>query len=157
MFTVGTVTGYTANVTSGSVIVNGAAKQVEIGFTAQSPSTPGSTSPGGLSTTDLALIVGLIVAALLVLFFFIAARPHRNPVVFSAKGLPEGTSWSVKLDGKAQSSTNTTIEFHVGDGTHAFVVGSDTGYAAIPSSGTVEVKKDRRLVPVAFSRLTPKP
>jgi len=139
------------------VIVSGADKEVEIGFTAQSSTAPSSTGPGGLSTTELALIVGLIVAALLVLFFFIAARPHRYPIVFSAKGLPEGTSWSVKLNGKPQSSTDTTIEFRVADGTHAFEVGPVKGYTASPSSGTVEVKKDRRLVPVAFSRLPPTP
>jgi len=156
-FSVGTVAGYTANVTSSSVIVSGADKEVEIGFTAQSSTAPSSTGPGGLSTTELALIVGLIVAALLVLFFFIAARPHRYPIVFSAKGLPEGTSWSVKLNGKPQSSTDTTIEFRVADGTHAFEVGPVKGYTASPSSGTVEVKKDRRLVPVAFSRLPPTP
>ncbi len=156
-FTVGTVTGYTANVTSGSVIVSGADKEVEIGFTAKSTSTPGSSGPGGLSSTDLGLVAVIILAALLVLFFFIAARPHRNPVIFSAKGLPAGTSWSVKLDGKPQSSTETTIEFHVADGPHSFEVGTVKGYTASPSSGTVEVKKDRRVVPVAFSRITPAP
>jgi len=152
---VGTVTGYTANVSSGSVIVSGADKEVEIGFTTQSGSPTGSSGPGGLSTTDLALIVGLIVAAGLVLFFLIAARPHRNPVVFSATGLPEGTSWSVKLDDKPKSSTAATIEFQAADGTHAFEVGRVNGWTPSPSSGKVEVEKNRRLVPVAFSRLPP--
>ena len=157
VFTVGTVTGYTANVTSGSVIVNGAAKQVEIGFTAQSPSTPGSTSPGGLSTTDLALIVGLIVAALLVLFFFIAARPHRHPSC-----LGEGTSRRDVLVGET-GRQGTVLHQHDDRvprrGRCARLRGRVRHRLRCNpvSSGTVEVKKDRRLVPVAFSRLTPKP
>jgi DNA-binding beta-propeller fold protein YncE len=154
-YTVGTVEGYTSNVTSGSVVVSGSDQIVYIGFSAASSSPHGSSSPGGLTDTDLALIGGLILASLILIFFFLVARPHRYPLVFTQSGLPAETTWSVTVDGALQTSSAVAIEFQVAVGTHSFEVGPVTGYDRNPSAGSIEMSKDRRMVPVAFSR--PKP
>jgi DNA-binding beta-propeller fold protein YncE len=155
-YSVGTVGGYTANVTSGSVVVHGADKVVLIGFSGSSTPPPSGSSPSGISPVLLGSVIGLLILVLLIIFLFLVARARRNPLVFAESGLPGGTSWEVTVDGLRETSTASEIEFHVKDGIHAFQVGEVAGFSVRPSSGSVEVKKDRRIVPVTFGPDPPK-
>ena len=152
-FTIAAVTGYTSNITSGSVHIEGAGEVVEVGFTTSSSSAKGSG--GLLSGSDWDWIIGLILALIVILLIVVLARPHRYPLVFTRTGLAEGTTWSVTMDSRLQSSTEASIVFHVPDGTHSFSIGPVPGYSGTPKSGVVEVKDDQRLVYVTFERTPP--
>ena len=69
----------------------------------------------------------------------IASFTQSYPVTFAEAGLPPGTSWSVTLGGSTQSSATSTITFMAANGTYSYTVGSASGYASRPSSGTVTV------------------
>lgn len=60
-------------------------------------------------------------------------------VEFPENGLPPGTSWSVSLNGTLRSSSGTTIDFSLPNGSYPFTVTAVSGYAAFPSSGTESV------------------
>ena len=111
-YTVGAVSGYTANPSSGSVTVNGANVTVSIAFTPTSSPT--------------------------------------YPVTFTESGLPVGMTWSVALGGSTQSATGS-ISFTEPNGTYSYTVGSISGYAATPSSGTVTVSGSAVAVAVTFT------
>ncbi len=75
-------------------------------------------------------------------------------VAFPETGLPTGTSWSVTLNGKTNSSSTSTIGFSEANGTYAFNIGSVTGYTASPSTGTVSVSGAAVTEPITFSPKT---
>ncbi len=62
-----------------------------------------------------------------------------HAVTFSEHGLAPGASWTVTLNGYAQSSTGSTIVFYEETGAYAYSVSSSDGQAAAPSAGTVVV------------------
>ncbi len=72
-YTIGSVSGYSSNVTSGSVPVAGSPKTISIGFTS---TTSSGSSSGGLSTTDR-VIIGLVIAAAVVAGIVVATRRKR--------------------------------------------------------------------------------
>ena len=75
-------------------------------------------------------------------------------VTFSESGLPSGTSWSVMLNSQTMSSTTNTITFSEPNGTYAYTVGSVSGYAASPSSGSVTVNGASQTVAITFKLST---
>jgi hypothetical protein len=153
-FTVGTVPGYSASPSSGSVTVSGGPVTKQINFTSLSSVPPPSSSPTGflgLSGSDGYVLLGVIILAFVVLLIALLLRRHRYPVIFSETGLPKGTVWSVTLDLDTRSSRESEIVFKAPDGIHSFRVGPVKGYRGTPSSGSVEVKGDRRVVAVAFA------
>ena len=87
----------------------------------------------------------------MVLLIALLLRRHTYPLIFSETGLPKGTVWSVTLDQDTRSSGASEIAFKAPDGTHPFRVGPVKGYSGTPSSGSVEVKGDRRVVAVTFA------
>jgi len=60
-------------------------------------------------------------------------------IAFTESGLPSGASWSVRLNGTANSSMSNVITFNEPNGTYSYSVTSGLGYAASPSSGTITV------------------
>jgi len=72
-------------------------------------------------------------------------------VTFSESGLPNGTPWSVVLDGRNVSSTSAEIGFVVPNGTYSYEVGFDTWYLATPSSGSLVVGSTNVSVPIVFT------
>jgi hypothetical protein len=52
-------------------------------------------------------------------------------------GLPNGTSWSVTLNGTTESTTGMLLDFLEPNGTYQFMVHAPAGYAAVPESGIV--------------------
>jgi parallel beta-helix repeat protein len=72
-------------------------------------------------------------------------------VNFVATGLPAGTAWSVTLGGAMQTSKTAVISFPETMGTYAYAVGSISGWASTPSSGSVTVSGATYNVSVTFS------
>jgi hypothetical protein len=60
---------------------------------------------------------------------FAAVPPAKYTVTFTESGLPSGTHWSVKLDGKITSSSGSTIRFSVPNGTHSYAVPNVANYS----------------------------
>ncbi len=76
-------------------------------------------------------------------------------VTFTESGLPAGTTWSVTSGTSTQSSTMTTIQFSVSNGSYPFSVAPVSGYTATPSSGTVVVSGAPVNQTVVFTPLAP--
>src|SRR5580658_955976 len=74
-----------------------------------------------------------------------------NAVSFTETGLSSGTTWSVTLAGVPESSTSTSITFHVANGSYAFTVGSVSGYSLAPASGTQLVTGPGSSVTVVYT------
>jgi hypothetical protein len=70
---------------------------------------------------------------------FFTNQTRGYTLTFTESGLPNGTAWSVRLNGTAVSSQSTSIEFEVGNGTYSFVIPGVNGYVAKPSDGAVNV------------------
>ncbi len=82
---------------------------------------------------------------------FSALPIPRYPVFFVETGLPNGTNWTVTLNGTAQ--TSNAVELALGSlpaGNYSFTVRA-AGYTATPSGGTVQVKAGPVTVDVLFT------
>ncbi len=158
-FTVGTVSGYFAAPSSGSVVVNGGPVSKEITFTASSTAPPSSSTSSGFLGLPGSYGYGLlgVLAVLVMLILLLAARRHKLPIVFTEVGLPPGTRWSVGLDGTEMSAEVDVIMFTVHNGTHSYVVGSPLGFVPSPAMGEVELKGERIDVKVTFAPPEPNP
>lgn len=81
-----------------------------------------------------------------------ASTSHPSFVVsFDESGLAAGTSWSVSLAGATNSSSGTSIQFTMPNGTFSYTVGSVAGYTSSPSSGSVTVSGAATSASVAFN------
>ncbi len=74
------------------------------------------------------------------------------PVLFDETGLPNGTPWSVTLNG----TTNTTLApganaLAVPNGSYAFSVGSPSNFTVAPGSGTVTVSGQSVTIAVTYA------
>ncbi|HUZ79696.1 MAG TPA: hypothetical protein VMV28_03660 [Thermoplasmata archaeon] len=78
-------------------------------------------------------------------------------VVFTESALPSGTSWSVTLNGSTQSSVTSSITFTVPNGAYAYTIGTVSGYAASPSSGTLTVSGAAVSQAITFTKQTTYP
>jgi len=57
---------------------------------------------------------------------------------FFTGGLPNGTSWSVTVNGKTQTTQGTALAFLVPSGTTAaYTIAPPTGYIVLPSAGNL--------------------
>jgi YVTN family beta-propeller protein len=61
------------------------------------------------------------------------------PVLFSETGLPNGTNWSVTLNGSTNSSTNNTTTFAEPNGTYSYSIAPVPGYSVTAPTGNVTV------------------
>lgn len=73
------------------------------------------------------------------------------PVVFSEKGLPEGTQWSVALNNTTETSHSPAIVFDAKNGSYRFVARSLVLYDPHPSSGKVVVAGRATLENISFT------
>ncbi len=78
----------------------------------------------------------------------------KYTVTFTESGLASGTSWSVTLSGKTQSSTTGTITFTEVNGTYSYTVANVSGYTVSPLSGSVKVNGTNASVSVTFKSTT---
>jgi hypothetical protein len=92
---------------------------------------------------------------------FSASGPPPNPskftVTFTESGLPNGTYWSVTLNGTKDSSTTATITFQEVNGTYSYTMPAPSGYTVNPSTGLVTVSGKAVGVSVTFTKATPGP
>jgi hypothetical protein len=111
-YCIGTVSGYTRTLKSGSITVNGASQSISETYS-----------------------------------------PIANDVTFFESGLPNGTVWSVNLNGNTISTSSSSISFSEHDGSYSYSIGSMLGYVISPSSGTATINGDSSTVSVTFTRL----
>ncbi len=76
-------------------------------------------------------------------------------VTFTETGLPSGTSWTVTLNGSAQTSTASTAIFSMANGSYAFTIGAVAGFTASPNSGSLAVAGGPVGQSVAFTAVPP--
>ncbi len=73
-------------------------------------------------------------------------------VTFAETNLPDGTPWSVTLNGSTEGSTITSIVFTgMVNGSYSYTVGTVSGYASSPSSGAVMVDGGSLTQAIAFT------
>ncbi len=65
---------------------------------------------------------------------------HVYSVNFRETGLPEGTHWSVTVQGSSEYSNNSSINFLEPNGTYLFIIGGDKNYRPLPSNFSVNVQ-----------------
>ncbi len=81
----------------------------------------------------------------------IATFVRLYAVTFMEIGLPNGTSWSVRLDGQVETSSASSITFNETNGTYTFSIGNVSAYSAAPSQGNVSVDGQTTIQSVTFS------
>lgn len=64
----------------------------------------------------------------------------KYPIWFNETGLPDGTSWSVTLNGTVLTGSTPSIAATRVNGTYVFTVAPVAGYTVDPSSGSVTVQ-----------------
>jgi hypothetical protein len=73
------------------------------------------------------------------------------PVVFNENGLSNRTSWSVTMNGTAQTSEHPDILFPELNGAYSFTVGTPKGFSTSPSSGTIIVDRTGAFQRIVFT------
>lgn len=76
--------------------------------------------------------------------------PEMFAVTFNETGLPNGTSWTVTLNGVATTGSGTTVNFTEPNGAYTYTIASP-GFAGMPHAGTVTVASSAVEVPVVFT------
>ncbi|MFY9717715.1 MAG: thermopsin family protease [Thermoplasmata archaeon] len=84
----------------------------------------------------------------------IAFTAGLYPVTFYETGLPGGTSWSVRIGATTLSSTGSSIEFMLPNGTYTYYVGPVPGYQAIYTPGSVTVHGAAANIGVTYLEVT---
>jgi hypothetical protein len=87
-------------------------------------------------------------------------EPTVFSVAFYSEGLPNGTVWSVTMNGTTHTSNSTLVEIVFGDlsnGSYPFQVGTAVDYRASPTAGTVEVVGNFASYVVTFTHISPPP
>jgi hypothetical protein len=93
-------------------------------------------------------------AAQSVAITFTAVTPVKTTyaVTFTESGLPSGTSWGIVFNGTQKTSTSTTVDFMIVNGSYSFTVIGTAGYTPSPTSGQVTVAGAAKTVPtIAFA------
>ncbi|NNN17173.1 MAG: hypothetical protein HKL79_02255, partial [Thermoplasmata archaeon] len=78
-----------------------------------------------------------------------------STITFTEEGLPNGTNWTVSMDGSRASSTTDSISFLESNGSSSFAVAEVPGYQASPAAGSVMVGGSPITQVIVFSRMTP--
>ena len=76
---------------------------------------------------------------------------NKYTVLFTATGIPQGSSWSILLNKSMKSSTSSSIEFNETNGTYSYVVYPPIHMSATPDSGTVNVSGASVVVSVSIN------
>jgi YVTN family beta-propeller protein len=77
--------------------------------------------------------------------------PVEYAVAFQESGLPNGTSWTVSLEGTGGSAPGPTIYFLAANGSYPYTIGTVPGYTSDPANGTVRVSGAPVQVAVTFT------
>jgi hypothetical protein len=68
---------------------------------------------------------------------FVAIPVKAYTITFNESGLPVGTSWSIRFNGRMLTESGNTIPFPIANGTYRYSI-SSAGYEASPSTGTLD-------------------
>jgi hypothetical protein len=66
-------------------------------------------------------------------------RQWAYSVSYNESGLPNGTAWSITLDGVTTNSTASAIVFEEPNGSYRYAVGAPVGFLGTPSAGTITI------------------
>ena len=73
-------------------------------------------------------------------------------IMFEESGLPNGTNWSVTVNGITKYSTGNSITFNVSNGSYTYIISFPDGYSSQTQKGTINVNGNSITVPVAYYR-----
>ncbi|MFZ1023911.1 MAG: hypothetical protein WAN87_07235 [Thermoplasmata archaeon] len=76
--------------------------------------------------------------------------PTEYAVTFSETGLPSDSDWSVQINGQLTSTTGTTAQTELENGSYPYVIESPGSYEASPASGTIVIQGNSVRVPIDF-------
>ncbi len=86
---------------------------------------------------------------------YVAYAPVTSTITFTEEGLPNGTNWTLSVDGSQASSMTDSIVFVESNGSSSFAVMEVPGYQASPAAGSVMVGGSPISQVIVFSRITP--
>lgn len=72
-------------------------------------------------------------------------------VTFIADGLPNGTNWSISMNGQTNYTKSNNLSFEEFNGTYFYSIGLVPGYYTFPENGTVKVDGSDKTVMIYFS------
>ena len=125
-YAVSDISGYTISLNaSGTVIFNGSTITVEVTFAKVIPPPPPPPPP-----------------------------PETYSVKFIENGLPDGTTWSITLNGTTKTFTTSTIPYDMANGSYSYSTGIVQGYSPAAGTGTVTVDGTGVTVNIQFSVVT---
>jgi YVTN family beta-propeller protein len=75
----------------------------------------------------------------------------KYQIQFSENGLPPSTDWSVTMNGTAEQSNSSVLEFSEPNGTYPFSVGAVAGFSPSEASGSIQVNGASVNVSIDFS------
>ena len=81
------------------------------------------------------------------------ASPTQSVYTITGKeaGLSSGTQWEITINGSEETSTNSTVNFYVFNGTYSYTVLTISGYNVSQSSGVLTVNGTNTSIAVTFS------
>ena len=142
--------------TSWSVTFNGLTQSSTGSYITFSGISPGTytytvTAPSGYFASPS---IGSVTVSTSNVTVAIAFSQQTYSVTFTETGLPPGTSWSVTLNGKTETSTTNTISFVEPNGIYSFSIASINGYSVSQSSGSITVKGTNIIQNITFKSVT---
>lgn len=81
---------------------------------------------------------------------FVKENSTKYPVIFSERGLQNGTNWSITLNGTSEFSPAQTLSFSETNGTYNYSAGTVIGYRVLNGSGTVQVSGKAQTVEMTY-------
>ena len=72
-------------------------------------------------------------------------------VTFVEEGLPDGTNWSISMNGQTNLTSNKTVTFEDFNGTYFYSLGLVQGYYPMSENGTVRIDGSDTVVTIYFS------
>ncbi|MCI4324075.1 MAG: hypothetical protein L3K03_08740 [Thermoplasmata archaeon] len=78
-------------------------------------------------------------------------------IAIAESGLPQGTSWSVTLNGVLQTVSVTMMYFYEPNGTYSYTVGTVSGFSSQPPSGSLSVVGAALSQSISFLVIPPPP
>jgi len=79
--------------------------------------------------------------------------PEQFSVSFGETGLMSGTTWSVTVNGTAQTGSGSTISFSLPNGSYPFEIPNVPGYVPAPADGTLAVNGANLSEAIEFARV----
>jgi DNA-binding beta-propeller fold protein YncE len=88
--------------------------------------------------------------------YYVSAIPTAGsyPVVFTERGLPFGTNWSIDLGGIPEISSLSSLSYLLPNGTYSYTIGPVSGYTLNREPASITVSGANTTVSLTFTRVT---